>query len=67
MMDMVLLFTLLKKKKKIFLVCFANKLDDNERSDRVIATKWDASFTLYDGIPTKKDIERLSLNVPRQE
>merc|ERR1711991_812621 len=57
-----------KKKDRVYsLICFANKINDNERSDRVIATKWDASFTLYDGIPTKKDIERLSLNVPRQE
>ena len=33
---------------------------ENERSDRVIATKWDAAFTLFDGTPSKKDIERLS-------
>ena len=63
----VAVYSFRKEKRKYSLVCFANKLDDNERSDRVIATKWDASFTLYDGIPTKKDIERLSLNVPRQE
>ncbi len=57
-----------KKKKRIYsLVCFANKIKDNERSDRVIATKWDAAFALHDGIPTKKDIERLSENVPKQE
>ena len=50
----------LKKNNKIYsLVCFANKLSDLERSDRVIATKWDAAFTLHDGIPTKADIERL--------
>ena len=63
----VAIYSFKKEQRKYSLVCFANKLDDNERSDRVIATKWDASFTLYDGIPTKKDIERLSLNVPRQE
>merc|ERR1712093_939959 len=49
------------------LVCFANEIDDEERSDRVIATKWDAAFTLYDGVPTKEDLERLSHNVPKQE
>ena len=27
----------------------------------------DAAFTLYDGVPTKKDLERLSENVPKQE
>ena len=42
-------------------------MDENERSDRVIATKWDAAFTLHDGIPTKQDIERLRNEVPKQE
>ena len=56
-----------KKNRTYSLVCFANKLSDDERSDRVIATKWDAAFVLYDGIPSKKDIERLELNVPKQE
>ncbi len=56
------------KKNRIYsLVCFANKISNEERSDRVIATKWDAAFVLHDGIPTKKDIERLELNVPKQE
>ena len=49
-----------KKKSRVYsLVCFANKIDNNERSDRVIATKWDAAFTLYDGVPSKHEIERL--------
>ena len=57
-----------KKKDRVYsLVCFANKIDDNERSDRVIATKWDAAFTLHDGVPSKKDIERLRNEVPKQE
>ncbi len=37
------------------------------RSDRVIATAWDATFTLFDGTPTPDDIERLRANVPLQE
>src|SRR6056300_1178929 len=53
--------------KQYSLVCFSNHLDDNERSDRVIANKWDASFVLFDGIPTKDDIQRLKANVPLQE
>jgi len=58
----------LKKNKRIYsLICFANALSDDERSDRVIATKWDAAFVLHDGIPTKKDISRLKINVPKQE
>ena len=56
-----------KEKKTYSLVCFANELSDEERSDRVIATKWDAAFALHDGIPTKEDLERLSSNVPKQE
>ena len=57
-----------KKKNRVYsLICFANELDENERSDRVIATKWDTAFTLYDGVPTKLDIERLKNEVPKQE
>ena len=57
-----------KKKEKVYsLVCFANKINDDERSDRVIATKWDAAFTLYDGVPSDRDIERLKNEVPKQE
>ena len=57
-----------KKNDRVYsLVCFANEIKDDERSDRVIATKWDAAFTLHDGIPQKKDIERLKNEVPKQE
>ena len=56
-----------KDNRTYSMVCFANQLNDDERSDRVIATKWDAAFVLYDGTPTKKDIDRLNENVPKQE
>jgi len=57
-----------KKKKRVYsLICFANELDENDRSDRVIATKWDTAFTLFDGTPTKLDIDRLKNEVPKQE
>jgi len=57
-----------KKGKRVYsLVCFANQIKDEERSDRVIATKWDAAFTLHDGVPSKDDIERLKNEVPKQE
>ena len=57
-----------KKKNRVYsLICFANELDENERSDRVIATKWDTAFTLFDGVPTKLDIDRLKNEVPKQE
>ena len=60
-------YSFTKMDRVYSLVCFANKIDDKERSDRVIATKWDAAFTLHDGIPHKKDIERLKNEVPKQE
>ena len=57
-----------KKNERIYsLICFANEIEEEERSDRVIATKWDAAFTLHDGVPSKKDIERLKNEVPKQE
>ena len=56
-----------KNNRTYSLICFANEIKDEERSDRVIATKWDAAFTLHDGIPSENDIERLSNEVPKQE
>ena len=49
------------------LVAFAHDLPSEMRSDRVIAEAWDATFTLFDGVPTADDIERLSRNIPLQE
>lgn len=49
------------------LVAFAHDLPEDMRSDRVIATAWDATFTLFDGEPTQTDIARLRDNVPLQE
>jgi hypothetical protein len=49
------------------LICYANDLPPEKRSDRVIATEWDASFALFDGVPERADIERLRGNVPKQE
>jgi len=49
------------------LVAFAHDLPPEDRSDRVIANAWDATFTLFDGVPTRDDIQRLSENVPVQE
>ena len=63
----VVIYSFKKKDRVYSLICFANKINDDERSDRVIATKWDAAFTLYDGVPNKKDIERLKKEVPKQE
>lgn len=49
------------------LVAFTHDLPDHMRSDRVIATAWDATFTLFDGEPTPADLDRLAANVPLQE
>lgn len=49
------------------LVAFAHDLPDEMRSDRVIATAWDATFALVDGEPTADDLDRLAANVPYQE
>ncbi len=56
-----------KNNRNYSLVCFAQHIEPSERSDRVIATKWDAAFVLHDGVPTKEDISRLKDNVPKQE
>ena len=56
-----------KNNRTYSLICFANEIKDDERSDRVIATKWDAAFTLHDGVPTDHDIDRLANEVPKHE
>ncbi len=48
-------------------VAFSDDLPPEQRTDRVIAEAWDASFVLYDGIPDAAEIARLRANVPRQE
>ena len=49
------------------LVAFAHDLPDDMRSDRVIATAWDATFALVDGEANAADVTRLAANVPLQE
>ena len=63
----VVVYSVRKNKRIYSLICFSQHINDEERSDRVIATKWDAAFVLHDGVPTKNDIERLKENVPKQE
>ena len=55
-------------EKSIYsLVCFSQFLDDSERSDRVIAEKWDTAYTLHIGRINEKEINRLKQNIPLQE
>lgn len=49
------------------LVAFGHDLPDDQRSDRVIATAWDATFALFDGTPDDADLARLAAQVPLQE
>ena len=49
------------------LVAFSHDLPPHMRTDRVIATAWDATFALFDGEPTAADLDRLATNVPLQE
>ena len=48
-------------------ISFVAELDAADRTDRVIAEKWDMCFTLFNGIPSDADIERLSRELPYQE
>ncbi|MGR3914597.1 MAG: hypothetical protein OD918_08785 [Gammaproteobacteria bacterium] len=54
-------------QRRYTLVCFANDLPPERRSDRVIACEWDATFALYDGAPDERELARLAANVPLQE
>ena len=49
------------------LVCFSAFLDDKDRSDRVIADKWDTAYTLHIGKLSNEDLNRLKKTIPLQE
>ncbi|HLW91395.1 MAG TPA: hypothetical protein VKS78_08860 [Roseiarcus sp.] len=49
------------------LVAFSTPLEDERRSDRVIAQAWDTSYALYDGLPDAEEVARLEANAPLQE
>ena len=51
----------------ISLLAFSQPLAAEDRSDRVIAEKWDSCFALLDGKATADDISRLRAQVTRQE
>ena len=55
-------------KQKIYsLVVFCHQINDDERSDRVIAEKWDMTFSLFLGIPSKEELDEMSKNLKIQE
>ena len=49
------------------LVCFSQHLDSADRSDRVIAEKWDTAYSLINGKLDDDELNRLRKNVPLQE
>ena len=60
-------YTVYGPERAYSLVAFSHDLPDHMRSDRVIATAWDATFALFDGVPDTADLDRLEQNVPKQE
>ena len=60
----VAVYSIRRGKRVYSLICFSQYINPNERSDRVIAKKWDAAFVLHDGLPSKNDIERLKKMFP---
>src|SRR5438477_8167851 len=61
------LWTISMPSGPLSFIAFSTELAAEERTDRVIAEKWDASFALLDGGASADDIARLEANVPRQE
>lgn len=62
-----IVFSVRTGKRIYSLIVFTHDLPPEKRSDRVIATEWDLTFTLFQGIPEMDDIERLEKSVPFQE
>ena len=50
----------IQAKKEVYtLVCFSQFLDDKDRSDRVIASKWDTAYTLHKGRLNEKELDKI--------
>ena len=49
------------------LVAVSTDLPPEMRTDRVIATAWDTTYVLYDGIPSQSEIDRIVASAPLQE
>ena len=58
----------ISSKQRIYsLVVFCHQINDDERSDRVVAEKWDMTFSLFLGIPSKEELDEMSKNLKIQE
>lgn len=55
------------QNQTVWFVAFANQINKEDRTDRVIAEKWDVTFTLTAFEPSTDELCRLRKNVPLQE
>ena len=60
-------YSIVIEKRTLSFIALSNSLKKSQRTDRVIASAWDTSFTLFNGIPSKADIARLKEQLPLQE
>jgi hypothetical protein len=63
----VSVYSAITPQRTYSLIAFTQEIPDEMRTDRVIAEVWDATFSLFDGIPTQDDIDYLANNTPKQE
>lgn len=49
------------------LVAVSTDIPADLRTDRVIATAWDTTYVLYDGVPSQAEIDRIVAAAPHQE
>jgi len=63
----VSVYSAITPKRTYSLIAFTQEIPADMRTDRVIAEVWDATFSLYDGVPTQDDIDYLAKNTPLQE
>lgn len=60
----VSVYSAITPKRTYSLIAFTQEIPADMRTDRVIAEVWDATFSLFDGVPTQEDIDYLAENTP---
>ena len=63
----VSVYSAITPKRTYSLIAFTQEIPADMRTDRVIAEVWDATFSLFDGVPTQEDSDYLAENTPLQE
>jgi len=51
----------------VSLVAISTPLAPEDRTDRVIASAWDTTYVLYDGVPDSDELDRIAASAPHQE